>query len=81
MTIQLCSPSILFDWSDIVMDDDPSMTISMVEWEKVEILEGIGDAVETAEGSGEWVYTATASSEANVKVQIVAMDHPSGTTR
>jgi len=30
-------PTVLFDWGDTVMRDDPASTIPMVEWQTVEV--------------------------------------------
>ena len=38
-------PTILFDWGDTVMRDDPSSTVPMVEWQTVEVIEGIADVL------------------------------------
>ena len=38
---QLRYPTVLFDWGDTVMRDYPERTNPMVEWEAVEVIEGI----------------------------------------
>jgi len=45
MTNRLRYPTILFDWGDTVMRDDPAMNAPMVEWEKVEVIDGIADVL------------------------------------
>lgn len=37
--------TVLFDWGDTVMRDDPASTIPMVEWQTVEVIEGIADVL------------------------------------
>jgi alpha-amylase len=36
-------PTVLFDWGDTVMRDDPEITIGMVKWQTIEVIEGIAD--------------------------------------
>ena len=69
MTNQLHYPTILFDWGDTVMRDDPSMTAPMVEWEKVEIIDGIADVLAYLHTSGRRIVLAT-SAEVSTEEQI-----------
>jgi len=52
MANNLRYPTVLFDWGDTVMHDDPSMTAPMVEWEKVEVIDGIADVLAYLRASG-----------------------------
>lgn len=45
-------PTILFDWGDTVMRDYPEILIPMVEWETVEVIEGIAEVLEILRSSG-----------------------------
>ena len=54
-------PTILFDWGDTVMRDDPSMTVPMVEWEKVEVIGGIADMLAYLHASGRQIILATSA--------------------
>ena len=42
---QLRYPTVLFDWGDTVMRDHPEITVPMVEWESIEVIEGIADVL------------------------------------
>lgn len=54
-------PTILFDWGDTVMRDDPTLTIPMVEWQTVEIIEGIAGVLAYLRSSGRRVGLATSA--------------------
>ena len=58
----LTFPTILFDWGDTVMRDYPEITIPMVEWERVEVIEGIADVLEYLQSSGRRIGLATSAS-------------------
>ena len=59
MTVnQLCFPTILFDWGNTVMLDDPASTIPMVEWQTVEVIEGIAYVLEYLHPSGRRIVLA-----------------------
>jgi putative hydrolase of the HAD superfamily len=62
---QLHYPTILFDWGDTVMRDDPSLTVPMVEWPTVEVIEGIADALEYLHSSGRQIVLATSAEISN----------------
>jgi putative hydrolase of the HAD superfamily len=62
MTKELHYPTILFDWGDTVMRDHPEITIPMVEWETIEVIEGIADALEYLHSSGRRIVLATSAS-------------------
>lgn len=58
---QIRYPTILFDWGDTVMRDNPSMTAPMVEWETVEVVEGIADVLACLHASGRRIVLATSA--------------------
>jgi len=61
MTSQLRYPTILFDWGDTVMRDDPAMTAPMVEWKKVEVIDGIVEVLTYLHASGRRIILATSA--------------------
>ena len=62
MTIKpLRYPTILFDWGDTVMRDDPTSTVPMVEWQTVEVIEGIAEVLAYLRSSGRRVVLATSA--------------------
>jgi putative hydrolase of the HAD superfamily len=54
-------PTVLFDWGDTVMRDHPEITIPMVEWETIEVIEGIADLLEYLRSSGRRIVLATSA--------------------
>jgi FMN phosphatase YigB (HAD superfamily) len=54
-------PTVLFDWGDTVMRDYPEITIPMVEWETVEVIEGITDVLVYLHSSGRCIVLATSA--------------------
>jgi putative hydrolase of the HAD superfamily len=54
-------PTVLFDWGDTVMRDDPFMTAPMVEWETVEVIDGIADMLAYLHSSGRRIILATSA--------------------
>lgn len=54
--------TVLFDWGDTVMRDDPANTTPMVEWETVEAVEGIADVLNYLYSSGRNIVLATSAS-------------------
>jgi putative hydrolase of the HAD superfamily len=58
---QLRYPTVLFDWGDTVMRDDPASTIPMVEWQTVEAIEGIADVLDEIYSSGRQIILATSA--------------------
>ena len=58
---QLRYPTVLFDWGDTVMRDHPEITISMVEWDTIEVIEGIAEVLETLRTSGRNIVLATSA--------------------
>jgi FMN phosphatase YigB (HAD superfamily) len=57
----LCYPTVLFDWGDTVMRDYPERTAPMVEWENVEVIEGIADVLAYLHSSGRRIALATSA--------------------
>ena len=55
-------PTILFDWGDTVMRDHPEITIPMVEWETIEVVEGIAGVLEYLRSTGRRIVLATSAS-------------------
>ena len=53
--------TVLFDWGDTVMRDQPEITIPMVEWETVEVIEGIVEVLEYLHSSGRRIVLATSA--------------------
>ena len=54
-------PTILFDWGDTVMRDHPEISIPMVDWETVEVIEGITVVLEYLHSSGRRIILATSA--------------------
>lgn len=54
-------PTILFDWGDTVMRDDPASNVPMVEWESVEAVEGIEAVLDYLHASGRRITLATSA--------------------
>ena len=59
---QLPYPTILFDWGDTVMRDHPEITIPMVEWDTIEVIEGIADVLAYLHSSKRRICLATSAS-------------------
>jgi len=53
--------TVLFDWGDTIMRDHPEITIPMVEWESVEVIEGIADVLAYLHSSGRRIVLATSA--------------------
>ena len=54
-------PTILFDWGDTVMRDYPERTTPMVEWESVEVIDGIADVLAYLHSTGRRIILATSA--------------------
>src|SRR5688572_25328934 len=54
-------PTVLFDWGDTVMRDHPEILIPMVDWETVEVIEGITEVLEILQSSGRRVVLASSA--------------------
>lgn len=59
--ISLRYPTVLFDWGDTVMRDDPASTVPMVEWQTVEVVEGIAEVLEYLHSSSRQIVLATSA--------------------
>jgi FMN phosphatase YigB (HAD superfamily) len=55
-------PTVLFDWGDTVMRDDPESTSPMVEWDTVEIINGAADVLAYLHARGRRIILATSAS-------------------
>jgi FMN phosphatase YigB (HAD superfamily) len=64
-------PIILFDWGDTVMRDNPEKTAPMVEWDSVEVIDGITDVLAYLDSSGRQIALAT-SADISTESQIRA---------
>jgi putative hydrolase of the HAD superfamily len=63
-------PTVFFDWGDTVMRDDPALTVPMVEWETIEVIDGIASVLEVLRSSGRQIILATSaniSDEAQIR--------------
>jgi putative hydrolase of the HAD superfamily len=54
-------PTILFDWGDTVMRDDSTLTVPMIEWQTVEVIEGIADVLAYLHSGGRQIGLATSA--------------------
>ena len=54
-------PTVLFDWGDTVMRDDPRSMVPMVEWQTVEVIEGIAAVLQYLHTSGRRIVLATSA--------------------
>lgn len=61
MTKNLRYPTVLFDWGDTVMRDYPERLNPMVEWETVELVDGIADVLAGLHSSGRQIVLATSA--------------------
>lgn len=55
-------PTVLFDWGDTVMRDDPASTTPMVAWPTIEVIEGVADVLAYLHSSGRQTVLATSAS-------------------
>lgn len=53
--------TVLFDWGDTVMRDHPELLIPMVEWNTIEVVEGIADVLAYLHDSGRCIMLATSA--------------------
>jgi putative hydrolase of the HAD superfamily len=58
-------PTVLFDWGDTVMRDDPASTTPMVEWQTIEVIAGIADVLAYLHSSSRRIVLATSASISN----------------
>ena len=59
--------TVLFDWGDTVMRDDPASTVPMVEWETIEVIDGMADVLEYLHCSGRQIVLATSAAISDEK--------------
>jgi putative hydrolase of the HAD superfamily len=59
---QLRYSTVLFDWGNTVMRDYPEITTPMVEWETIEVIDGIADVLAYLHASGRRIVLATSAS-------------------
>ena len=57
--------TVLFDWGDTVMRDYPERTNPMVEWDSVEVIEGIAEVLTYLHSSGRRTILATSAAISN----------------
>jgi putative hydrolase of the HAD superfamily len=57
--------TVLFDWGDTVMYDDPASNVPMVEWTTIRVVEGIADVLADLHASGRRIILATSASISN----------------
>lgn len=67
MTHQLRYPIVLFDWGNTVMRDHPEVTTPMVEWDEVEVIDGVADVLAYLQASGRRIVLATSASISDEK--------------
>lgn len=66
-------PTVLFDWGDTVMRDYPERTTPMVEWETVEVIDGIAEVLAYLHAGGRRIVLATSaeiSSEGQIRAAL-----------
>jgi putative hydrolase of the HAD superfamily len=63
--------TVLLDWGDTVMRDYPERTTPMVEWDTVEVIDGIADVLAYLQSSGRRIVLAT-SANISTETQIRA---------
>lgn len=61
MEKRLRYPTVLFDWGDTVMRDHPEIATPMVEWESVEVIDGIAAVLAYLRSSGRRSVLATSA--------------------
>jgi len=70
-------PTVLFDWGDTVMRDDPASTTPMVEWPTIEVIAGIADVLAYLYSSGRRIVLATSASistESQIRAALARAD-------
>ncbi len=58
---KLLYPTVLFDWGDTVMRDDPTSAVPMVEWPRIEVVAGIADVLAYLRSSDRQAVLATSA--------------------
>ncbi|MBK9924567.1 MAG: HAD family hydrolase [Anaerolineales bacterium] len=61
MTTNNPYPIVLFDWGDTIMYDHPERTAPVIEWETIELIEGIADLLAYLHTSGRRIALATSA--------------------
>jgi len=59
---QLRYSTVLFDWGDTIMRDDPAIKTPIVEWQTIEVIEGIAGVLAVLHASGRRIILATSAS-------------------
>jgi putative hydrolase of the HAD superfamily len=54
--------TVLFDWGDTVMRDDPASAVPMLEWPAVEVVEGVAEVLAYLHACGRRIVLATSAS-------------------
>jgi FMN phosphatase YigB (HAD superfamily) len=54
-------PTVLFDWDDTVMGHHPKITLPRVEWETIEVIEGMADVLGYLHSSDRRIVLATSA--------------------
>ena len=70
-------PTILFDWGDTVMRDDPDSSVPMVQWPAVQAVDGIAEVLAQLHASGRTCILATSaaiSDEAQIRAALARAD-------
>ena len=60
-------PTVLFDWGDTIMRDDPAATTPVVEWPTIELIPGIADVLTYLHASGRQIILATSAAVSTEK--------------
>lgn len=53
--------TVLFDWGDTLMRDDPASAVPMVEWPTVEVVEGVAEVLAYLHACGRRIVLATSA--------------------
>lgn len=61
MTTNIPYPIVLFDWGDTIFHDHPEHTAPVIEWETIELIEGIADLFAYLHASGRQIVLATSA--------------------
>ena len=60
-------PTVLLDWGDTVMRDHPEITIPMVEWEPIEVIEEVLEYLHASERNIVLATSAQISDEIQIR--------------
>lgn len=61
MTANIRYSTVLFDWGGTIMHDHPERTAPVVEWETIELIDGIADVLAYLHASGRRIALATSA--------------------